>query len=113
MQHDRRRLRKVAVVDAVSIADTWLTTRQIGTELGVRTVLEGGVQRVGDRVRINVQLIDARDDAHLWAETYDRVLTVANVFAIQSEVAADVAAQRARVAATRTATPPRPAPLSR
>ena len=50
-------------------------------------ILEGGVQRAGDRVRINVQLIDAATDAHLWAEQYDRELTAANIFAIQSEVA--------------------------
>ena len=60
---------------------------QIGQELGVATILEGGVQRAGDRVRINVQLIDAATDEHLWAETYDRQLTVENIFAIQSEIA--------------------------
>jgi TolB-like protein len=85
-------LKVIARTSVEQFRDTRLTTRQIGTKLGVRTVLEGGVQRVGDRVRINVQLIDARDDSHLWAETYDRMLTAANVFAIQSEVAAAVAA---------------------
>jgi TolB-like protein len=85
-------LKVIARTSVEQFRDTRLTTRQIGAELGVRTVLEGGVQRVGDRVRINMQLIDARDDAHLWAETYDRVLTAANMFAIQSEVAAAVAA---------------------
>ena len=55
-------------------------------QLGVKSILEGGVQRAGDRVRINVQLIDAGTDAHLWAETYDRELTAENIFAIQSEV---------------------------
>jgi tetratricopeptide (TPR) repeat protein len=54
-------------------------------------VLEGGVQRSGDRVRINVQLIDCNTEAHLWAETYDRELTVANIFSIQSDVAKAVA----------------------
>ena len=54
-------------------------------------ILEGGVQRAGDRVRITVQLIDAGTDAHLWAESYDRELTAANIFAIQSEVAAAIA----------------------
>ena len=54
-------------------------------------ILEGGVQRAGDRVRITVQLIDAATDAHLWAESYDRELTAANIFAIQSEVAAAIA----------------------
>ena len=54
------------------------------------TILEGGVQRAGNRVRINVQLIDAVDDEHLWAETYDRELTVENLFAIQSEIAYEI-----------------------
>lgn len=64
--------------------------RQIGEELGVATIVEGDVQRVGDRVRINAQLIDARTDEHLWAEQYDRDLV--DVFAIQSDVAQHVAA---------------------
>ena len=65
--------------------------RQIGNELGVAHILEGSVQRSGDRVRVNAQLIDARDDAHLWAQTYDRDL--ADVFAIQSEIAKAIADQ--------------------
>ena len=65
--------------------------RQIGNELGVAHVMEGGVQRVGNRVRVNAQLIDARTDAHLWAQTYDRDL--ADVFAIQSEIAKKIADQ--------------------
>ena len=72
--------------------DTKLPIREIAERLDVATILEGGVQRAGDRVRINVQLIDARSDAHLWAETYDRELTAANIFAIQSEVATAIAA---------------------
>src|SRR5436190_814173 len=65
--------------------------RQIGNELGVAHVVEGGVQRIGNRVRVNAQLIDARTDAHLWAQTYDRDL--ADVFAIQSEMAKAIADQ--------------------
>jgi len=65
--------------------------KEIGATLGVRTILEGGVQRAGDRVRINVQLIDVDTDAHLWAETYDRELTTANIFAIQSEISQSIA----------------------
>ena len=49
--------------------------KAIADQLGVTKILEGGVQRAGDRVRINVQLIDAETDAHLWAESYDRELT--------------------------------------
>ena len=66
---------------------------QIGQELGVVTILEGGVQRAGDRVRINVQLIKAATDEHLWAETYDRTLTATNVFAIQSEIVETIVRQ--------------------
>ena len=64
--------------------------RMIGDELGVATILEGSVRRGGSRVRVVAQLIDAETDEHLWAETYDRELT--DVFAIQSEVALQVAA---------------------
>jgi TolB-like protein/Tfp pilus assembly protein PilF len=65
--------------------------REIGQQLGVAHVLEGSVQRAGNRVRVNAQLIDARNDAHLWAQTYDRDL--ADVFAIQSEIAKTIAEQ--------------------
>ena len=65
--------------------------QQIGQELAVRHVLEGGVQKAGDRIRINVQLIDAATDSHLWAETYDRQLSTENIFAIQSEIAREIA----------------------
>lgn len=64
---------------------------EIGKELSVATVLEGGVQRSGNHVRINVQLIDARTDEHLWAEIYDRELTAENLFAIQSEISTAIA----------------------
>src|SRR5216110_534753 len=65
--------------------------REIAEDLGVAHVLEGSVQRAGGRVRVSAQLIDARSDAHLWAEHYDRDL--ADVFAIQSEVAENIVAQ--------------------
>ena len=65
--------------------------REIGEQLGVAHVLEGSVQRTGGRVRVSAQLIDARTDAHLWAEHYDRPLD--DVFAIQSEVAQAIADQ--------------------
>jgi TolB-like protein/Tfp pilus assembly protein PilF len=65
--------------------------RKIGEELGVAHVVEGGVQRAVNKVRVNAQLIDARNDAHLWAQTYDRDL--ADVFAIQSEIAKAIADQ--------------------
>src|SRR5213595_3785614 len=59
--------------------------REIANTLGVSHVVEGSVQRAGDRVRVNVQLIDARNDTHVWAEHYDR--DFADIFAIQSEIA--------------------------
>jgi serine/threonine protein kinase/Flp pilus assembly protein TadD len=65
--------------------------RQIGRELGVAHVVEGSVQRSGNRVRVNVQLVDARTDRQLWAQTYDRDL--ADVFAIQSEIAKAIATE--------------------
>jgi adenylate cyclase len=65
--------------------------REVGQQLGVAHVLEGSVQRAGNKIRINAQLIDARNDAHLWAQTYDRDL--ADVFAIQSEIARTIAEQ--------------------
>ncbi|HEU5218331.1 MAG TPA: tetratricopeptide repeat protein, partial [Gemmatimonadales bacterium] len=64
--------------------------RQIARELGVGSVVEGSVQVVGGRLRVNVQLIDAATDAHLWAESYDRTLD--DAFAIQSEVAQRIVA---------------------
>lgn len=59
----------------------------IGRELAVAYVLEGGVQQAGDHLRVNAQLIDARTDEHLWAETFDGDLTVGDIFAIQEELA--------------------------
>ena len=64
---------------------------EIAKQLGVANVLEGSVQRSGNRVRVNAQLVDARNDAHLWAQTYDRDL--ADVFAIQTEIAKAIAIQ--------------------
>ena len=65
--------------------------REIAQQLGVSHVLEGSVQRAANRIRVNAQLIDARTDAHLWAEHYDRPLD--DVFAIQSEIAKTIADQ--------------------
>ena len=65
--------------------------REIGQQLGVTHILEGSVQRAGDRLRIAAQLIDARTDSQIWAETYDR--TAADLFAIQTELAESIVAQ--------------------
>jgi TolB-like protein/Tfp pilus assembly protein PilF len=84
-------MRVIARTSVEQFRDTKLSTRDIGAKLGVTTVLEGSVQRAGDRVRVTVQLIDARTDSHLWAEAYDRELTAANIFAIQRDVATTIA----------------------
>jgi TolB-like protein/Flp pilus assembly protein TadD len=63
--------------------------RQVGLELGVTNLLEGSVQKAGDRIRVIVQLIDARGDNHVWSETYDRELK--DVFGVQSEIAQSIA----------------------
>src|SRR5881398_3062009 len=63
--------------------------REIGKALGVATLLEGSVRRIGNRVRVSVQLINANNDEHIWAEDYDRDLT--DVFAIQTDLAQKIA----------------------
>src|SRR6202007_461737 len=91
------RLAKIADLKVISRTSTqhYKTApenlREIGQELGVAHLLEGSVQRAANRVRVNAQLIDARTDAHLWAQTYDRDL--ADVFAIQGEIAKAIADQ--------------------
>jgi len=66
-------------------------SREIGQQLGVAHLLEGNVQRIGNRIRVNAQLIKAATDTHVWAQTYDR--DVSNLFAIQSELAQAIAGQ--------------------
>ncbi len=65
---------------------------EISSELGVNYILEGAVQRDGDQVRVNAQLIDSSRDEHLWAETFDRELSTASLFSIQSNIARAIAA---------------------
>jgi len=84
-------LRVISRTSVESYRGTGKPLRVIAAELGVGTVMEGSVQRAGERIRINVQLIDAATDEHLWAEIYDRELTVANIFDIQSEIATAIA----------------------
>jgi len=73
-------LKVISRTSVLQYRDTEKSMKVIGDELGVTTLLEGGVQRAGDRIRINVQLIDANTDEHIWAETYNRELTVDNIF---------------------------------
>jgi TolB-like protein/DNA-binding SARP family transcriptional activator/Tfp pilus assembly protein PilF len=93
------RIADLTVISRTSVMQykgTTRMTRQIAEELGVAHLLEGSVRRDGDRVRVSAQLIDARTDAHLWAQTFDRNLT--DIFAIQSEIAQQIAtALRVRI----------------
>jgi len=69
--------------------DTELSIKEIARELGVASILEGSVQKIGNNVRITAQLIEAKTDVHLWSEIYDK--DISDIFAIQSEVAQNVA----------------------
>jgi TolB-like protein/Tfp pilus assembly protein PilF len=83
------------VISRTSVMEYRNTTKkipEIAAELGVGKILEGGVQRAGNRVRINAQLIDVATDEHLWAETFDREMTIDNLFDIQSEITRQIVA---------------------
>ena len=89
------RLAKVGALKVISHTSTQQyqskpgNLSEIGRQLGVANILEGSVQKAGDAVRINVQLIQATNDSHLWAETYDRKLT--DIFGVESDVAKAIA----------------------
>ena len=83
-------LRVISRTSMMEYRDTTKNLRQVGQELGVGTVLEGAVQRVGNNVRITAQLIDTATDEHIWAKSYDRQLSMANLFAIQSEISEEI-----------------------
>jgi len=84
-------LKVISRTSVLEYRDTQKNMRQIGAELGVATLLEGAVQRAGNRVRINAQLIDAATDDHLWAQTFDKELTPDNIFDIQTDIARAIA----------------------
>lgn len=84
-------IRTVSRTSMLRYADTTMSVPEIAADLDVATVLAGGVQRSGARIRINAQLIRADRDEHIWAETYDRELNASNVFEIQSEIARAIA----------------------
>jgi TolB-like protein/Tfp pilus assembly protein PilF len=84
-------VRTVSRTTMLRYRDSPASIAEIGAELDVATIVEGGVQRAGDTVRINVQLIDAAADRALWTEAFERELTAANVFAIQGEIARAIA----------------------
>ena len=89
------RLSKIADLKVISRTSTQqyqskpANLREIAKQLGVANILEGGVQKAGDQVRVNVQLVNAQTDSHLWAETYDRKLT--DIFGVESEIAKAIA----------------------
>src|SRR5881397_3433694 len=89
------RLAKIAELKVISRTSTQRfksapnDLRQIAQQLGVANILEGSVQKANDQVRVNVQLINAITDAHLWADTYDRKLT--DIFVIESDIAKTIA----------------------
>jgi len=102
------RLGVIARTSAMQYKNTGKRTDQIGSELGVAYLLEGSLRRVGDRVRVSAQLIQVRDQTHLWAESYERDLR--DILGLQSEVAQAIAReidlkltpqQQARVARAR------------
>ena len=89
------RLAKIAELKVISRTSTQQyqskpgNLSEIAKQLGVANILEGSVQKAGDQVRVNVQLINAQTDAHLWADTYDRKLT--DIFGVESEIAKSIA----------------------
>ena len=84
-------IKVISRTSVMQYIDTTKTMREIAKELGVATVVEGAVQRGGDRIRVTAQLIDANSDEHIWASNYDEELTAANVFQIQSRLATEIA----------------------
>jgi TolB-like protein/Tfp pilus assembly protein PilF len=84
-------LKVISRTSVTQYRDTTKRPPEIAAELGVAHIMEGAVQRSGDTVRINVQLIDAATDDHIWAEIYDRQLTAENLFTIQSEISQAIA----------------------
>jgi len=86
-------LKVISRTSVMGYRDTTKNMRQIGEELGVVYLLEGRVQRAGNRLRIIIQLIDATSDNHVWQDTYDRELTAENIFALQAEMATSIATE--------------------
>lgn len=88
------KLDSLHVISRTSVAryrDTEESIPAIAEALGASFIIEGGVQKFGDKVRVNVQLIDGRRDQHVWAETYDREMTLENMFALQTSLAGAIA----------------------
>lgn len=86
-------VRTVSRTTVLKYRESAMTIPEIAAELGVATIVEGGVQRSGNSVRVNVQLVDAVADRPLWTESFDRELTAANIFSIQREIAQAIVSQ--------------------
>ncbi|HEX5313800.1 MAG TPA: winged helix-turn-helix domain-containing protein [Gammaproteobacteria bacterium] len=100
-------LRVISHTSTESYASRPENLKTVARQLGASEILEGSVQKAGDRVQVNVQLIDARTDTHLWAKTYDRDLE--NLFGVEGEVAANVTqALQTKLLPTETASLSRP-----
>jgi TolB-like protein/predicted Zn-dependent protease len=84
-------IKTISRSSVMAYRDSTKSMRSIAKELGVSAILEGGVQRAGDQVRINLKLIDAESDVNLWAQTYTRKLSATNVFVVQAEITEAVA----------------------
>lgn len=84
-------LRVISRTSVEEFRDTELNITEIAERLGVKFIVEGAVDRLGDRVRVNVQLIDADTDGHIWASTYDETMTLDNLFAIRDDLTRRVA----------------------
>ena len=84
-------LRVIARTSVMRYRDAPKPLPDIARELGVGTIIEGAVQSAGDRLRLNIQMIDARSGAHRWAERYDRELSTGGIFALQTELAGRIA----------------------
>ncbi|HWA10770.1 MAG TPA: adenylate/guanylate cyclase domain-containing protein [Opitutaceae bacterium] len=84
-------LKVIARTSVMQYRDSQKRVRQIGEELGVSYVLEGSVQRAGNKVRVTGQLIDARTEGHVWAQRYDREVELGEIFTIQSALATEIA----------------------
>jgi len=86
-------LKVISRTSVMKYKNTKKSIKEIGTELGAGSILEGSIRRIGNKVRIVGQLIDANNDEHIWANTYDRDLN--DIFAIQSEIAQKIAGELA------------------
>lgn len=84
-------LRVISRLSVEKYRGTNMTIREIGEELGVDAILEGGAQRAGNQIRVNVQLVDVETNLHLWARSFDEQMSIENMLSIQSTIAQAVA----------------------